>query len=191
MVLVEFENTVEIKNFPPQVEKTFEYLVNYYDEKDCKVRFNIKCADNNSKGLVICNNKITDSSVSIEPVFADDKNIGEYTYLLNVFLIFLWLCSFYKHSVIFFSTNYRMFFLWSLDPQIKIDFMMNLVLTCDASWVCIPKYLALANSCRSFNVRIDPTSLPTGAHGTRYFVCEIRFICLAIALSNLMHFLGS
>lgn len=61
---------------------------------------------------------------------------------------------------------------------------MNLVLTCDVSWVCIPKYLALANSCRNFNVRIDPTSLPTGAHGTRYFPCGICSIKLTVVPPN-------
>lgn len=50
--------------------------MNYFGEKDCQVRFNVKCADNGGKGFVICNNKIIDSSVTVEPVFANEKEIG-------------------------------------------------------------------------------------------------------------------
>lgn len=54
-----------------------------------------------------------------------------------------------------------------LDPKIKIEFNMNLVLVTDASWLRIPKYFAIMNTNRTFVIRVDPTSLPCGAHGTR------------------------
>lgn len=48
----------------------------------------------------------------------------------------------------------------------RTDFTMNLVLTCDKTWVSHPSHLVLTNMSRSLSIRIDPTSLPTGVHTT-------------------------
>ncbi|XP_065200491.1 tripeptidyl-peptidase 2 isoform X2 [Planococcus citri] len=53
-----------------------------------------------------------------------------------------------------------------VDPQVKIDFTMHLVLVCDAPWVSIPKYFELINSTREFAARVDPTGLLSGVHAT-------------------------
>ncbi|CAI9728027.1 tripeptidyl-peptidase 2-like [Octopus vulgaris] len=47
----------------------------------------------------------------------------------------------------------------------KIDFNLQLCLTCDASWVEIPSHLEL-NTFRSIGVQVDPRGLPHGAHYT-------------------------
>lgn len=64
---------------------------------------------------------------------------------------------------------YRLMFAYShfADPELKINFSMNLVLTSDATWVKIPQYLAMSNSARVFVAQIDPTGLPIGVHSTR------------------------
>lgn len=57
-----------------------------------------------------------------------------------------------------------------IDPQIKINFTMHLVLVCDAYWVSIPKYFELINSTREFAVRVDPTALLPGVHAATYVI---------------------
>lgn len=48
----------------------------------------------------------------------------------------------------------------------KIELQMQIALRCDARWVQLPEHLALMHNGRSFNIRIDPTRLPTGVHYT-------------------------
>lgn len=110
-----------------QVEKVFDYLLNYHKEKECVVRFQISCSNTGAKGVIIRENKVTHTNVSVEPIFQNSAEI---------------------------------------DPKIKIEFNMNLVLVTDASWLRIPKYFAIMNTNRTFVIRVDPTSLPCGAHGT-------------------------
>ncbi|GFT82599.1 tripeptidyl-peptidase 2 [Nephila pilipes] len=52
------------------------------------------------------------------------------------------------------------------DPENKINFEMNLKLTCDAPWVFIPSNLCLMYTSRGFGIRIDPSGLPFGEHFT-------------------------
>ncbi|XP_050538045.1 tripeptidyl-peptidase 2 [Daktulosphaira vitifoliae] len=52
-----------------------------------------------------------------------------------------------------------------VDAQKKINFQISLCLVCDASWVQVPKHLELMYMSRNFNVKIDPSGLPTGVHG--------------------------
>lgn len=59
-----------------QVEKAFDYLVNYKDEDDRDVRFQIQCGSSNSKGIYLRskNTKCT-VKVSVEPHFLDTDNV--------------------------------------------------------------------------------------------------------------------
>ncbi|GFX42152.1 tripeptidyl-peptidase 2 [Trichonephila clavipes] len=50
------------------------------------------------------------------------------------------------------------------DPENKINFEMNLKLTCDAPWIFIPSNLCLMYTSRTFSIRIDPSGLPLGDH---------------------------
>ncbi|GFY42745.1 tripeptidyl-peptidase 2 [Trichonephila inaurata madagascariensis] len=50
------------------------------------------------------------------------------------------------------------------DPENKINFEMNLKLTCDAPWIFIPSNLCLMYTSRTFSIRIDPSGLPLGEH---------------------------
>ncbi|CAM9301659.1 unnamed protein product, partial [Chrysoparadoxa australica] len=48
----------------------------------------------------------------------------------------------------------------------RIQFEQHIHLTCSSDWVMTPSSLALAHSGRSFVIKVDPTSLSSGAHFT-------------------------
>lgn len=62
---------------------------------------------------------------------------------------------------------FPLFFL-TADASHKIGFGIKLALVCSEPWVECPSHLDLMNITRLFTVRIDPTGLPTGVHGSRY-----------------------
>ena len=49
----------------------------------------------------------------------------------------------------------------------QINFSLRCVLTCDASWVQVAKYVHHMNSTRNFAVKVDARNLPEGVHATR------------------------
>lgn len=61
-----------------QIEKAFEYLVNFKDENDRDVRFQIQCGSANSKGIYL-RSKLHNTShtikVSVEPHFLDSDKV--------------------------------------------------------------------------------------------------------------------
>lgn len=60
------------------VEKAFEYLVKYANEKENSIRFNINVGPNNSKGIHIRERllkKTQEFNVTIEPVYFNEKNV--------------------------------------------------------------------------------------------------------------------
>lgn len=48
------------------------------------------------------------------------------------------------------------------EKLLKLD--LKLALTCSAPWVQAPKHVSLPSSGKTFDIRVDPTSLPPGAH---------------------------
>lgn len=52
------------------------------------------------------------------------------------------------------------------DSNSKLEFNMNLKMTCDSPWVFVPQNLSLSYSSRSFSVRIEPSGLSVGEHFT-------------------------
>lgn len=60
------------------IEKAFEYLVNFKDEDDRDVRFQVQCGSSNSKGIYL-RSKLRNPShtikVSVEPHFLDEENV--------------------------------------------------------------------------------------------------------------------
>ncbi|XP_043246717.1 tripeptidyl-peptidase 2-like [Amphibalanus amphitrite] len=52
------------------------------------------------------------------------------------------------------------------DPVKQINFSLRCVLTCEASWVQVAKYVQHMNSTRNFAVKVDARSLPEGVHAT-------------------------
>ena len=52
------------------------------------------------------------------------------------------------------------------DNSDKINFNLNLVLTCDAAWIDFPKLLTLPYTSRTFTIRIDTAGLDHGVHYT-------------------------
>ncbi|XP_037075025.1 tripeptidyl-peptidase 2-like [Pollicipes pollicipes] len=52
------------------------------------------------------------------------------------------------------------------DPVKQISFALRCVLTCDASWVQVAKYVHHMNSTRNFAIKVDARSLPEGVHAT-------------------------
>ncbi|CAH0562147.1 unnamed protein product [Brassicogethes aeneus] len=61
-----------------QIDKAFDYLLDYHSITESKVRFNIYCGSNNSKGINL-RTKLTNTSylfkVSVEPCFLDSDNV--------------------------------------------------------------------------------------------------------------------
>lgn len=69
-----------------QVEKAFDYLYQYYNEIDSYVKFIVTCGTDGKKGIHIRNaseNKSIDYTVTVEPVFLKNKDVGK---LLNQLL---------------------------------------------------------------------------------------------------------
>ena len=54
------------------------------------------------------------------------------------------------------------------DPVKQINFSLRCVLTCDASWVQVAKFVHHMNSTRNFAVKVDARNLPEGVHATRW-----------------------
>lgn len=64
-----------------QIEKAFDYLLNYHNEPDTNVRFQIQCGSHNSKGIYIRSKKYTSSQsfkISIEPHFLKDDEVSAF-----------------------------------------------------------------------------------------------------------------
>ena len=53
------------------------------------------------------------------------------------------------------------------DAASKIKFNLQLTISCNASWVQIPKHFDLMYMARGFTVKVDPTGLSSGVHYTR------------------------
>lgn len=61
-----------------QVEKAFDYLVNYSEVQERDVRFQIQCGSSNSKGIYLrskLNTNLHTFKVSVEPHFLDSDNV--------------------------------------------------------------------------------------------------------------------
>lgn len=52
----------------------------------------------------------------------------------------------------------------NIDPAVKIDFRLSLVITSSAPWVSATQYLEMYNSKRNVIVKVDPTNLTEGVH---------------------------
>ena len=65
-----------------------------------------------------------------------------------------------------FNINVEPFFLNNeeCDAESKIQFDLHLALTCNASWVQIPKHFDLMFMLRGFAIKVDPTGLAPGVH---------------------------
>jgi len=65
-----------------------------------------------------------------------------------------------------FNINVEPFFLNNEDRDAasKIDFNLRLALTCNSSWVQIPKHFDLMFMLRGFSVKVDPSGLAPGVH---------------------------
>ncbi|KAJ8975804.1 hypothetical protein NQ317_013735 [Molorchus minor] len=62
-----------------QVEKAFDYLVNYHDSQERDVRFQIQCGSANSKGIYLrtkLHTTLHTFKVSVEPHFLDTDNVS-------------------------------------------------------------------------------------------------------------------
>lgn len=58
-----------------------------------------------------------------------------------------------------------------LDNEIKVEFERRLLLTCDASYVKLPRLFVMMNQNREFSIRIDPTGLEKGVpHFTQVII---------------------
>ncbi|XP_054709504.1 tripeptidyl-peptidase 2-like [Uloborus diversus] len=66
------------------------------------------------------------------------------------------------------------------DAESKINFQMNLKITCDATWVFVPANLTLMYSVRSFSIRIDPSGLPVGEYFAmgKYYIKGFDSACI-------------
>ena len=54
----------------------------------------------------------------------------------------------------------------NVSADLKINFHLELVLTCPDSWVRYPDHLDLMYDTRSFDIFVDPTGLQPGVHST-------------------------
>lgn len=72
-------------------------------------------------------------------------------------------------------TSLILTFFISTDVDTKLNFSMNLKLTCDSPWVFVPEMLNMAYASRTFSVRIDPCALPVGEHFTWVSPIEVYF----------------
>lgn len=63
-----------------------------------------------------------------------------------------------------FLINIFVVVLFCIDPAVKIDFRLSLVITSSAPWVSATQYLEMYNSKRNVIVKVDPTNLTEGVH---------------------------
>jgi hypothetical protein len=50
----------------------------------------------------------------------------------------------------------------SIEPKKKVEFDMNLSITCDEQWVTCPTFLNLTYSPRTFTIKVDPQVVEAG-----------------------------
>ena len=83
--------------------------------------------------------------------------------------------------------------------NIKINFNMNLILSCSASWVTCPLYLTITNVKRFFDIRVQCTQLQPGVNVTMVITPAFTFkssllvmnrIILSLLLSLISFFLS-
>jgi hypothetical protein len=58
--------------------------------------------------------------------------------------------------------------------DLKINFHLELALTCADSWVRHPTHLDLMYTCRNFTVFVDPTGLESGVHSTYVKAFDVK-----------------
>jgi hypothetical protein len=58
--------------------------------------------------------------------------------------------------------------------DLKINFHLELALTCPDTWVRHPTHLDLMYTCRNFTVFVDPTGLEPGVHSTYVKAFDVK-----------------
>lgn len=61
-----------------QVDKCFEFLVNYHNAQETNIRFHVTCGSGNAKGIYLRSkptNTCSSYNISVEPVFLDSDNV--------------------------------------------------------------------------------------------------------------------
>ena len=61
--------------------------------------------------------------------------------------------------------------------DLKINFHLELALTCADSWVRHPAHLDLMFTARNFAVFVDPTGLEPGVHSTYVQAFDVKQVC--------------
>lgn len=139
------------------VEKLFDYLKNYQNQPENKIRFAINCG-NGSKGIHMRNgqlNKSEEFNVTVEPLMFNEKYAGNYK--------IIWKC----FPPVYLRSLMKSFFIILLDPLDKIKFNMRLALIPSHSWIEVGKFIDLCYTSRSFVVKVDPTNLQPGVYRGR------------------------
>ena len=74
--------------------------------------------------------------------------------------------------------------------DLKINFHLELALTCPDTWVRHPTHLDLMYTCRNFTVFVDPTGLEPGVHSTYVKAFDVKQVLHNKNISNILFFLN-